>query len=1177
MNDMVNRPSGQIITFYSYKGGTGRTMALANLAFLLARPDPARGQATPPRVLAIDWDFEAPGLHRYFQRYLEPESAKRFEGAKGCLELFQHLGSERSTYDPQNFVGNRQRARSWFEALNLEPYLLATSFPGLSLIKAGLFDDHYARRVSEFDWDDLFHATVGLFAGFADFLRAQFDYVLVDSRTGITDTSGICTMLLPDKLVVVFTPNQQSLTGIESLARKAVAYRKGSPDGRPLTVFPLPSRVETARPQLLEAWRNGGSTDPSTAALLPAEMSGYQPTFERLFAQIYARPEIHLGEYFDEVMLQHIPDYAYGEPVAVVLETSDTRISLSRSYSAFRDRLIELDVPWSSLTSVRLERDIVRRCEAIAQDLKKGAIEEAIRLAFALIEHPPPEPLFERCTNAIFDVARAVHPRNGEAASALIRQWTQLAMAGGDIAPSTLGQALLNAGKLSLEFGDLPLATDLLEASHERFSACFGAEHPATLMAMNQMASAARARGDIGKAHALYEKALEIRRRVLGDEHPETLESMSNLALTLRDQGDLAAARALQEQVQETYRRVLGNERPETLEAMSNLALTLREQGDLSTALALLKQALEKYRRLLGEEHPDTLRSMANLAEIVRAQGSGLPMISDKVRASFEPVMKALGLVRRDLSAVKDVVLVRPGYGYPPTGDPVPAFVVAVTPGTAPVRASNLQNKFGIAFAVTDATVEEQKAAATRERHVSFGFPEGPTASTFEKVLGGEELLDFTAPKIGSYEEPDPPNLPLVKEKMDLTICVSPEAGWSELESFLGETKETLTVAMHQFTAPHIFKAIEDAMTPAECKFELILHPIPEKPAKNGVKADDLNEEEDVINPFEEKMKKRFEQTWATLVSKANPDGLFASAYHIKVAVRDSSALWLSSGNWQSSNLPDVHPFVDHPEDLPAQFQRKYNRDYHAVINNQKLASIYEFYIKRDFELSAAQAELAESFAPPDLFVPEEEEEPVSFAAPPQLFPPLRLNRKVSVQPLLTPDNYAQNALKVIRSAAKSVWFQNQYIDFRGTNEDFAEFQLLVGALKDKIDRKLDVRIICRDMMKQESLDVLIALGFPKEVFRFQPACNNKTIIVDGKTVMFGSHTWSNEGVKTNRDASLIFYDQEIASYLAQIYDYDWNRLATARPQSRRPRVAGHDEETPRGFKRVPFSAMFDD
>jgi phosphatidylserine/phosphatidylglycerophosphate/cardiolipin synthase-like enzyme len=275
-----------------------------------------------------------------------------------------------------------------------------------------------------------------------------------------------------------------------------------------------------------------------------------------------------------------------------------------------------------------------------------------------------------------------------------------------------------------------------------------------------------------------------------------------------------------------------------------------------------------------------------------------------------------------------------------------------------------------------------------------------------------------------------------------------------------------------------------------------------------------------------------------------------------------------------------VHPFVAHPEKLPTGFQRKYNRDYHAIIESKKLASIYEGYIKRDFELSAAQAGQAVSFAAPDLFVPEEEEEgeaPIEFAAPPRLFEPLRLNREVSVQPLLTPDNYVEHTLKLINSAKESIWFQNQYINFRGTDEDFTEFRLLISALKDQIDRDRDVRIICRDMMKEESLDVLIALGFPKKVFRFQPACHNKTIIVDRKVVMFGSHNWSNEGVKTNRDASLIFDDPEIASYLAEVYDYDWNKLATAHPIKSRPRVARDDEPTPPGFKRIAFSAVFDD
>jgi len=113
--------------------------------------------------------------------------------------------------------------------------------------------------------------------------------------------------------------------------------------------------------------------------------------------------------------------------------------------------------------------------------------------------------------------------------------------------------------------------------------------------------------------------------------------------------------------------------------------------------------------------------------------------------------------------------------------------------------------------------------------------------------------------------------------------------------------------------------------------------------------------------------------------------------------------------------------------------------------------------------------------------------------------------------------------------------------------------------------------------MKEESLDILIGLGFPREVFRFRPACHNTTIIVDGKMVMFGSHNWSNEGVKTNRDASLIYFDQEIAEYLSQVYEYDLERLATAKLTASRPRVARPGERTPRGHKRVPFSAVFDD
>jgi len=49
---MANPDNGRIITFYSYKGGTGRSMALANVAWILA----SNGYS----VAAVDWDLEAP-------------------------------------------------------------------------------------------------------------------------------------------------------------------------------------------------------------------------------------------------------------------------------------------------------------------------------------------------------------------------------------------------------------------------------------------------------------------------------------------------------------------------------------------------------------------------------------------------------------------------------------------------------------------------------------------------------------------------------------------------------------------------------------------------------------------------------------------------------------------------------------------------------------------------------------------------------------------------------------------------------------------------------------------------------------------------------------------------------------------------------------------------------------
>src|SRR4051794_22035741 len=76
-NKSTTGQHGEIVTFYSYKGGTGRTMTLANVAWVLA--------STGARVLAIDWDLEAPGLQRYFRAFL----ADMLETLKPQIEAAQ--------------------------------------------------------------------------------------------------------------------------------------------------------------------------------------------------------------------------------------------------------------------------------------------------------------------------------------------------------------------------------------------------------------------------------------------------------------------------------------------------------------------------------------------------------------------------------------------------------------------------------------------------------------------------------------------------------------------------------------------------------------------------------------------------------------------------------------------------------------------------------------------------------------------------------------------------------------------------------------------------------------------------------------------------------------------------------------------------------------------------------
>jgi tetratricopeptide (TPR) repeat protein len=313
---------GKIITFYSYKGGTGRSMALANIACLLAK----RLAKTSQTVLVMDWDLEAPGLHRFFSAKSDlPE----YEGHPGVMNYFHAL---RDLLAGSPNLYNQLTAPEGWQVLDqklpLDEYLIPDVIPGVDFMRAGRFDSEYPKLVGTFNWIELFERYGGVIRTFRELLAMRFGYTLVDSRTGLTDVSGICTTLLPEILVGVFTPNRQSLHGLLDLIAQAIEYRSKSDDFRPLAVFPLPSRVENAEKDLREQWHKD-----------------YQDLFENLFRRLHETEQCDLTAYFNDVLLPHVSYYAYGENIAVLQERPDA-ISLSAAYQRFFERLMNSDFAW---------------------------------------------------------------------------------------------------------------------------------------------------------------------------------------------------------------------------------------------------------------------------------------------------------------------------------------------------------------------------------------------------------------------------------------------------------------------------------------------------------------------------------------------------------------------------------------------------------------------------------------------------------------------------------------------------------------------------------------------------------------------------------------------------------------------------------------------------------------
>ncbi|ONH62060.1 hypothetical protein CcI49_01130 [Frankia sp. CcI49] len=342
----------RIVTFYSYKGGTGRTMAMANVAFILA--------SAGMKVLVIDWDLESPGLHRYFRPFL---TDRDLTSSDGVIDILTKFVTERDLY-PVNDPAAPDPLRHADFANHVET-LRWQYFPRggrLDFLGPGRqesrdsdaeYQSLYELRVSTFPWNQLFDGpdeTVFISRLRENMLSAGYDYVLIDSRTGVSDASGICTMLLPDVAVIGFVMNNQSIIGATWVAKR---IRSSAP--RPVQVIPVPMRVEDGEQRRLER--------------------------RRLFAAFRFNDVLDLDADSDrqvqrlaKVEIPYKQLYAYEELLASFGDTPGVRSSLLSAYEELAATIHGGPLPERALIPYAQRQRIVRQFELADTPMLRSAV-----------------------------------------------------------------------------------------------------------------------------------------------------------------------------------------------------------------------------------------------------------------------------------------------------------------------------------------------------------------------------------------------------------------------------------------------------------------------------------------------------------------------------------------------------------------------------------------------------------------------------------------------------------------------------------------------------------------------------------------------------------------------------------------------------------------------------------
>lgn len=186
-------------------------------------------------VCIMDFDLEAPGLHYKF-----PQLIKSADIKKGLVDYIYE------------FLHNKVVPKS-LNKFSLRLISPSNSQGEIRLIPAGnALSPNYWRKLASIDWHSLFYEEGGegipFFLELKEGIKEEFDpdFLLIDSRTGITEMSGLCTSLLPDKVVFLIVNNQENIEGARQILQSIQKVER-FPGQEPIRVIFALTRIPFPR------------------------------------------------------------------------------------------------------------------------------------------------------------------------------------------------------------------------------------------------------------------------------------------------------------------------------------------------------------------------------------------------------------------------------------------------------------------------------------------------------------------------------------------------------------------------------------------------------------------------------------------------------------------------------------------------------------------------------------------------------------------------------------------------------------------------------------------------------------------------------------------------------------------------------------------------------------------